>query len=149
MKNLFNQQDTAEIIERINRLTPQTRHLWGKMNAAQMLAHCTIIISIARGLKKPNRRRLGILLAWMAKDQFFGEKPYPKDSPTDRTFIVADQHVFEKEKSTLLEPVKAFSSGGEVACTTHPNPFFGKLTPREWAREQYRHLDHHLSQFGV
>ncbi len=149
MKNLFNKEDAAEIVNRINKLTPQTQHLWGKMNVSQILAHCSILLRIARGLDKPKRKFIGILLGWMVKDSFFGEKPYPKNSATDPTFIVTDERDLEKEKNILLEHLRAFSEGGAAACTTHPNPFFGKLTPEEWARGQYRHLDHHLRQFGV
>jgi hypothetical protein len=83
------------------------------------------------------------------KKSFFGEKPFPKNSPTDRTFIITDPRKFEDEKAILIEHIQAFSNGGPHACTRHPNPFFGKLTPDEWARGQYKHIDHHLQQFGV
>lgn len=149
MKNLFDKKDTAEILERLNKLTPETKNRWGKMTVSQMLAHCSIVIRIARGLDKPKRNILGILLGWAVKESFFGEKPYPKNSTTAPSFIVSDPRDFEKEKKILTEHIIAFSEGGEAACTTHPNPFFGKLRPDEWARGQYRHLDHHLNQFGV
>ena len=42
-----------------------------------------------------------------------------------------------------------FVNGGPRVCTTHPHPFFGRLTPAEWAIQQYKHLDHHLRQFGA
>jgi len=149
MKNLFNHTDAEEIVVRINKLTPQTQHLWGKMDVAQMMAHCSILLRIARGLDNPSRRWLGILLGWMVKKSFFGEKPFPKNSPTDRTFIITDPRKFEDEKAILIEHIQAFSNGGPHASTRHPNPFFGKLTPDEWARGQYKHIDHHLQQFGV
>jgi hypothetical protein len=149
MKNFFNPSDTREILDRINRLTPESKPLWGKMTAAQMMAHCSILLRVARGLDKPKRRFLGILLGWAVKETFFGKKPHPKNSPTDKTFIVADQKQFEEEKQILMAHITAFSEGGPAACTTHPNPFFGKLTPEEWANGQYKHVDHHLKQFGI
>jgi hypothetical protein len=149
MKNLFDKKDTEEILHRLDQLTPATQRLWGKMAVAQMLAHCTTVIRIARGLDNPKRSVLGILLGWMVKDSFFGEKPYPKNSATATSFIVANERDFEQEKKILRGHIIAFSDGGPEKCTTHPNPFFGKLRPEEWARGQYRHLDHHLSQFGV
>ncbi len=149
MKNLFNPTDAQEILMRIEKLTPQTQRLWGKMDVAQMLAHCSILLRIARGLDKPKRSVLGILLGWAVKDKFFGAKPHPKNSPTGRNLIVADQKKFEEEKEKLINHIKEFAAGGPEACTKHPNPFFGKLTPEEWARGQYKHLDHHLQQFGV
>lgn len=149
MKNLFDKKDTEEILERIGKLTPATQGLWGKMAVSQMLAHCTIMLRMARGLDKPKRSMLGVLIGWMVKDTFYGDKPYPKNSATGSALIVSDQRDFEQEKKILTEHILAFSEGGPAKCTTHPNPFFGRLRPDEWARGQYRHLDHHLSQFGV
>ncbi|MCU0396810.1 MAG: DUF1569 domain-containing protein [Cyclobacteriaceae bacterium] len=149
MKNLFNSADAHELIERINKLTPQSQRLWGKMDVAQIFAHCSILLRVARGLDKPKRRFIGLLLGPLVKNTFFGEKPHPKNSPTDKTFIVSDQKHFDSEKANLIEHIRAFSEGGPAACTTHPNPFFGKLTPDEWALGQYKHIDHHLKQFGV
>jgi Protein of unknown function (DUF1569) len=149
MKNLFDKKDSAEILDRIGKLTPETQRLWGKMTVAQMLAHCTIMLRMARGLDKPRRSMLGVLIGWMVKDSFYGDKPYPKNSATGSALIVSDQRDFEQEKKILTEHIIAFSQGGPEKCTTHPNPFFGKLRTDEWAHGQYRHLDHHLSQFGV
>ncbi len=149
MKNLFNPEDAKDVLNRVEKLTPNSQSLWGKMNVAQMMAHCSILLRIARGLDKPARRWLGVLLGWMVKGQFFGEKPYPKNSRTDPTFIVMGKKDFETEKKMLADHIQVFHEGGEAGCTIHPNPFFGKLTPYEWARGQYRHLDHHLKQFGV
>ena len=149
MHSFFNQTDTEEILKRIQKLTPETQHLWGKMDVAQMMAHCSILLRVARGQEKPKRRLLGVLLGWAVKDKFFGTQPHPKNSPTDSSFIITGKKEFEAERQKLIEHIRAFSSGGPQSCTTHPNPFFGKLTPDEWARGQYKHVDHHLKQFGV
>jgi hypothetical protein len=137
MKTFFTPNDTREILERIDKLTPQTQR------------HCSILLRIARGLDKPKRRLLGILLGWAVKRDYFGEKPYPKNSYTDPTFKIVDKKIFEEEKQKLIDHITAFSTAGAAGCTTHPNPFFGNLTPDEWAQGQYKHIDHHLKQFGV
>ena len=41
------------------------------------------------------------------------------------------------------------AQGGPGVCTNHPHSFFGRLVPEEWAVLMYKHLDHHLRQFGV
>jgi hypothetical protein len=40
VKNLFEPSVKMDIVDRINTLTRETKALWGKMNVAQMLAHC-------------------------------------------------------------------------------------------------------------
>lgn len=42
MVNIFSAEDVVDFINRINKLTPQTKPLWGKMNAGQMLAHVNV-----------------------------------------------------------------------------------------------------------
>jgi hypothetical protein len=42
MKDIFDQTVTTELIDRINKLTPDTQPRWGKMTSAQMLAHCNM-----------------------------------------------------------------------------------------------------------
>jgi hypothetical protein len=45
--------------------------------------------------------------------------------------------------------IDRFAAAGPQGCTTHPHAFFGSLTPDEWAILMYKHLDHHLRQFGA
>jgi hypothetical protein len=54
MKNLFNEFDKLELIERINKLTPDTKPEWGKMNVSQMLEHCTVSVKLALGEISPD-----------------------------------------------------------------------------------------------
>jgi uncharacterized protein DUF1569 len=77
------------------------------------------------------------------------DKPMRRNSPTARSLIVDDARPLETERTRLNELIGRFVAGGAVACTTEPHPFFGKLTPEEWAILTYKHLDHHLRQFGV
>jgi len=45
--------------------------------------------------------------------------------------------------------VDRFASAGKAGCTTHPHTFFGRMTADEWGILMYKHIDHHLQQFGV
>jgi len=63
--------------------------------------------------------------------------------------VVADPRDFAREKEQLKSKIRGFCEGGEARCTRHPHPFFGSLTPYEWSRGMYKHLDHHLRQFGA
>jgi len=61
MQSIFNATDNAEFIERINKLTPSSPALWGKMNVSQMLVHCQVIIQVALGELRLKRNLLGFL----------------------------------------------------------------------------------------
>lgn len=150
MKSLYTATDSQEILSRIESLQPIAERQWGKMDVAQMLAHCSLATQMALGIHKPQRRLLGRLLGgFFKKDYVASEKPMGKNSPTHPMLVMTDAHEFDKEKTKLLGLVKQFANGGEAACTTHPHSFFGKLTPTEWGISQYKHLDHHLRQFGA
>jgi hypothetical protein len=92
---------------------------------------------------------IGRILSPFIKSILTNEKPFQKNTPTDRTFVYTDQRNFDQEKVKLQNIIKEFAEGGKDKCTTHPHSFFGKLTPNEWGVGMYKHLDHHLRQFGV
>ena len=149
MKTLFQKEDFDEIIGRINKLTPNTQRQWGKMNVDQMLAHCSIAMESAIGSKYFPQLLMGKLIGRFFKSFGVGKKPIKKNSPTNPAFIIVDTKNFETEKQNLSGFINQFYQGGEAKCTTNPHSFFGKLTSSEWGVLQYKHLDHHLSQFGV
>lgn len=148
MKNLFEPSCAAEIKRRIESLQPGSEKRWGVMSPAQMLAHCSAWMEMAAGLDTPPRNFLGRIVGKIAKKSIL-EKPVQKNMPTDKSLIVEGERDFATERQRLLSWVDRFSAQGPAGCTTHPHSFFGYRTPLEWATMGYKHLDHHLSQFGV
>lgn len=150
MKNVFKITDTAEIIERIEKLEPSSQPSWGKMNVAQMLAHCNVTYEFiydgihpkAKGIKK-------FLLKLFVKGIVVGDKPYKKNSPTAPEFIVADEKQFEVEKQRLIAYINKTQQLGENFFDKKESHSFGVLSKKEWNTMFAKHLDHHLSQFGV
>lgn len=149
MKSLFEQQTVSEVMQRIDHLTESSQRKWGKMRVAQMLAHCTAALEVGAGEKFPPRMFIGKILGLLFKSQFYNDRPLNKNGPTDKSFIVADQRDFDKEKERLKKLIRQFAEGGYERCTKHLHSFFGKLTPEQWGIGMYKHLDHHLRQFGV
>lgn len=149
MKTLFEKDYLNEMTSRINTLTPDTQRKWGTMSVNQMLAHCAVGMQTATGeifLKSgPVLRMIGSML----KSQTTNDKPMRKSSPTHPGFIIGDTNGFENEKQNLLHMINKFHQGGKAICTSNPHAFFGKLTPTQWGSLMYKHLDHHLRQFGV
>ena len=148
MKSLFDQSNTSEMIRRIEKLSPEAHRQWGKMEVAQMVAHCANAIEMAMGIINPPRVFIGRLIGGFFKSKYTEDKPFTQDNPTSETIKVTDVRNFNVEKERLIQRVNEFASGGEVKCTRHPHPFFGNLTPAEWGIGMHKHLDHHLRQFG-
>lgn len=149
MKNLFEKDSLNETLSRIENLNHSSQALWGKMNVAQVLAHCSAALEVAVGNKFPPRIFIGRILGPVFKSSFLNKKPFTKNTPTDKSFIISNNRNFEEEKERLIQLIKQFHDGGTSKCTTHPHSFFGKLTPEQWSVGMYKHLDHHLKQFGV
>lgn len=150
MNNLFNPKDAANILMRIENLSAKANRQWGKMNVNQMLAHCNASLDTALG--KHNPKSLSFLLRLMGKllkKSYFGDRPFPKNSSTDKDYIIKGNPDFELEKAKLIQGIKAFSEGGPEKCNKNDHAFFGPLQPIEWAVMQWKHLDHHLRQFGA
>jgi hypothetical protein len=149
MKTIFDKETSKEILNRINKLTPETQRKWGKMDVAQMMAHCYEGLLMVTGEKKMPRVFIGRLIGALMKPLVLSEKPFRRNSPTAPGLIIADAREFEKEKELLTAKIKSITSSGKTITTTHPHPFFGKMNPDEWGISVYKHLDHHLTQFGV
>jgi hypothetical protein len=149
MKSYFNVSDNNELIDRINKLRKETKGEWGKITVSQMLAHCQVPLSVAIGETKLKRGLFGILFGKIAKKQLVKQEDFKKKLPTAPSFVIKDERIFEEEKDKLINLVKKVKDKGASALTVNPHPFFGKLTEIEWYILQWKHLDHHLRQFGV
>ena len=150
MKNLFEAATASEVKLRVRRLGPNSMRQWGKMNAAQAMAHCATTMEWAVGDRNEPRVFLGRLFGPLAKSRVLkDEAPMGRNMPTARSLVVTDERELAKESERLCGLIDRFCAGGPHGCTKHPHTFFGPLTPDEWARLMYKHLDHHLRQFGA
>jgi len=150
MKNLFDPRDLESLKTRIAQLRPDSARQWGSMTVAQALAHCTLGVQTATGELRPPRKLIGRILAPMIKSKVVGnDEPMRRNSPTVKETIVQNEPDFATEQHRLTASLAQFSTTGPAGCTSHPHAFFGRLTPDEWAILMYKHIDHHLRQFGV
>jgi hypothetical protein len=150
MKNIFTQEVSSEIINRINNLTPESKGLWGKMSVAQMLAHCNVTYEMAfeNNHPKPNFL-MKFILKTFVKNIVTNETPYKKSSSTAPAFIIKDDRDFAVEKKRLIDYINKTQQLGENYFDGKESLSFGNLTKTEWNNMFYKHLNHHLSQFGV
>lgn len=150
MTNLLDAATATRMKARIADLRPDSARLWGKMNAPQALAHCAAGLEWAVGDRVPPRMLLGGIIGRLIKPIVLGnDKPMRHNAPTAPSLVVADERDLAVERQRVCALIDRFVAAGPEGCTTHPHSFFGRLTPREWAILSYKHLDHHLRQFGV
>jgi hypothetical protein len=149
MHSIFEVKAKDEILQRIEKLEQSSIALWGKMNVSQMLAHCANAMGLATGKINPPRQWSGRLFGWMFKSSYSSEKNFPKNIPTIKGGSVLEEKDFAAEKERLILAIEEMHAGGEKICTSHPHPIMGKMRPVEWGKGMYKHLDHHLRQFGI
>jgi hypothetical protein len=150
MKDIFNQTTTTGLIERINNLNSKSPSKWGKMSVDKMLAHCNVTYEMAYENihKKPNLF-IRFLLRIFVKKFVVNEIPYKKNIQTAPEFIIKDSKKFDIEKNRLIEYLIKTEQLGATYFEDKKSHSFGKLTAKEWNNLFYKHLDHHLTQFGV
>jgi len=153
MKNLFDPIVRENTKQRVLDLRPESERQWGTMALAQTLAHCTSGVEMAMGVIHAKRAPfpatlIGVLIKPLV---FRDDKPLRRNSPSSPELFSANptQLDFNRERSRLIAAIDDFANRGPESCSRYRHPFFGPLKPEQWATLMYRHLDHHLRQFGV
>ena len=149
MQSIFNSRTNTELLGRLEKLTPQSHPLWGKMNVGQMAWHCQQPLNVATGVLPLKKGLLGFLFGKMAKNGFLKNKGFSKNSPTHPKFKTEVTPDFETERNILVNQVKTFGEKGPDIIANKKHPFFGLMSDDEWGSLFAIHLDHHLTQFGV
>jgi hypothetical protein len=147
---MYQPSDVEEIRNRLARLQPDSPRQWGAMSAPQAMAHCATSMEWVVGDRIPPRMGLPSILGRMIKSKALsGDAPFRRNSPTAKELVITDERDFNAERNRLTVLIDRFAAAGPAGCTKHPHTFFGRMTPDEWAILTYKHLDHHLRQFGV
>ena len=149
MKTIFEKEAHDELQERLGKLAVDTNRDWGKMSPAQAMEHCARALDVALGREVMKQAFIGKIFGRFAWNKFMGEGPMPKNSPTGPTLIVKDEPDFEATRARLCECISAMHQAGESGADGRVHGFFGRLTGKQWGEIQYKHVDHHLKQFGL
>jgi len=156
MKTLSRARDREQILHRLRHLQPNTVARWGRMTAPQMVCHLTDALRNLLG-ERPVQSKVGAptlvgktLVKWVA---LYTPLPWPRGM---KTRPEADQLIggtppssrFSDDVASLERAIQRFLVVvGEGRLPAHY--LFGSLTQMEWSRWAYRHMDHHLRQFGM
>lgn len=150
LPNIFQKDTTEAIIQRINSLNADTPPEWGKMSVDQMLAHCSVAYEMVYEDKHPKPNfMMRFMLKMFIKKMVTNEKPFKRSTQTAPAFIIKDERNFEKEKERLIAYIQKTQELGENHFDNKESLSFGPLTKQEWSNMFYKHLDHHLGQFGA
>ncbi|HEY1025127.1 MAG TPA: DUF1569 domain-containing protein [Sphingobacteriaceae bacterium] len=150
MKSVFNQNDVNELLSRLDQLSPASERQWGKMTVGQMLAHCNVTYELVYENKHPKPNAfVKFLLKLFVKNFVVNAKPYKPNGQTAPVFLVKDDKDFATEKIRLVNYINKTREMGGAWFNNRESHSFGKLTRDEWNNMFYKHLDHHLKQFGV
>lgn len=150
MKSLFETKSLSEIINRINSLDENKLPDWGKMNVGQMIKHCQIPFGVINGTIKMETK-VGFMkkiIFSLMKPLMYNDKPWKKNVPTGKEFIINEDVIFDVEKGVLIDLINKFHKKKDQT-EWPPHPVFGKFKAEQWGKMNYKHLDHHLRQFGV
>ncbi|HEX2834139.1 MAG TPA: DUF1569 domain-containing protein [Thermoanaerobaculia bacterium] len=145
MKSFFDVDVRAALLERVQKITPDSRATWGKMNAEQMLTHLVQAMRMAIGELACEPKKLPIRFPPL-RELIVYVLPWPKGSPTAPELIPSNSESIDDSKRELARLADAFA-GYKGAWPEHPA--FGRLSRGAWGVLVRRHIDHHLRQFGV
>lgn len=150
MKNLLETSVKDEILQRIDKLTPQSKALWGKMNVNQNLRHLAMALLIPTGEIDATADNPPKIPKWLMKIFLLNMKPPKNRAETFKELNMVANNIapndFDTEKVNLKNQIEKF-----VACNNFipENKIGGKFNRVDWGKLNYNHLDHHLRQFGV
>ncbi|HVE55706.1 MAG TPA: DUF1569 domain-containing protein [Pyrinomonadaceae bacterium] len=151
MNSLFDSAKREELINRINKLTPESKAVWGKFSIGEMLCHCADGIKMATG-ELEVKDKSTFLFRHVVKPLVIYVLPMPKGAPTadeiNPTISGTKPSEFEADRQALLDSIKnLYSLPANHIWANHAA--FGRLSHQQWGLLHYKHIDHHLKQFGV
>ena len=151
MKKTFsNQNDKAEVIQRMRQLRPDSQRQWGKMTAHQAICHLSDSFLCKFGERNSTQASNFLtktVMKWVALESPFpwphGIKTMPENDQLIGGTLPAE---FDRDRAQLEALIERFC---QPLINLSPHPYFGQMTEAEWLRWGYLHCDHHLRQFGV
>jgi hypothetical protein len=146
MKNLHDGSNRAEMVRRLHALRPDSERKWGKMSVDQMLWHVSDALALSLGdltveAGKPPIPRA--LLKFIVLNL-----PWSKNGPTHPAFVATRNYDFAVERTRCLQLIEKVASR-DLHAEWPTHPVFGPMTGEQVSRLHAKHLNHHLTQFGV
>lgn len=150
MKQTFTQEGIEELVVRLGKLNSDTPRLWGSMTVSQMLKHCSLLyIYLIKGGSQRPKWYVRLVASIVYKPAMVNEKPYKQGLPTAPNFIIKGDPKFEETRKRLIGYIQEVHGYDKEKMENKVHPLIGKLSMQQWNNVIYKHIDHHLRQFGV
>jgi hypothetical protein len=146
MKTVFDKSTREELITRINALNENCTARWGKMTVYQMTKHCTLWEDMVVADKQYPRVFTGRIFGKIAlKSILKDDSPLRRNTPSIPELKVSGEGNVPAQKSEWIAKIEHYA---QVSNLHFIHPFFGKMTTEQVGLLAYKHIDHHLRQFG-
>ncbi|HET6512036.1 MAG TPA: DUF1569 domain-containing protein [Candidatus Kapabacteria bacterium] len=146
MKTILDKATREELISRVNKLDANSAAQWGKMDAYQMLTHLTIWDEKVLNNVKNKHALIGKLFGKIALRKVLrDEKPIDKNVPTSPGYKSNGSGDIEEAKAKWIAQFQRYE---HHTTPEYLHDFFGKMSREQVGQLGYKHIDHHLRQFG-
>lgn len=127
---------------------------WGKMDFQQMLEHVADFVQVSTQkqfypLVSPPEHMPKLKEFLMSDKQFRENTKAPAKIIGEEPFPHRYETVEEAKLELLAEVNYFFQLYADEPDLTAVHPVFGELNYEQWVRLHYKHVTHHLRQFGL
>lgn len=143
-----------ECTQRFKTLAADTMGKWGKMNAQQTVEHISGFFYVSAGKIKFDLvtpvEHLPKYKEFLLSDKEFRENTKAPTSVISEEALPLRYANMEEALQKLSDSIMAFENyfkDDPLQTTLHP--VFGDLNFEEWVLLHYKHVRHHLKQFGL
>ncbi len=147
MPSLRKQAIRNSLTQRLLSLTPETRPQWGKFDAPRMICHLADSFAMALGEISTQSANKKAFQRFPMKHLILYVLPWPKGTPTAPELLATEAGEFDRDRQRVVEMMERVAAAPRGMGPEHP--FFGPLDNEEWNALQWKHVNHHLTQFGV
>ncbi len=148
MKTLNNATDRADLVRRLKTVAPDARGQFGTLTALRMITHLIDAARMAMGEVEGLGTGLPVLSWPPFKQLILYVLPIPKaKAKTAPQLLATSPTEMARDVDRLCELMGRFAKPDTKVGATHPA--FGSMTRESWGILAYKHIDHHLRQFGA
>jgi hypothetical protein len=150
METIFDKQTIERFKNRIEKITENSTRQWGKFTVYQMLKHATENDRMLLRDQPYKRLFIGRLFGKMAlRKATKNDAPNDKNSPTHPYLVIKGIGNVEEQKKIWLNVLDKYPQLTKAHYLGFVHPFYGSMTADQVSIVAYKHIDHHLRQFGV